>query len=354
MKNTIYQSANNRVQSLDWLRGLMAVTVMCYHLTLWTCFPLDSGSILGRLGIYAVSIFFVLSGLSMVIVYHSFFNSWKQVLIFWFRRIFRIWPLLWLCIGLTIINPNFEINSMDLENLISTASTAFAFLYPSKYFLTGAWSIGNEMVYYSITPLVFLIFRYGRNWGNLVLISTFLLALFFSLNLLSSEISLAKQWAIYVNPWNNVFFYVLGIGMYYFFENRLISKLTAIMCVLLAVILLVLLPSTGNQINIVTGWNRIGFSIFTFLLVLGFYKNSVQLPSLLTRLLNLLGESTYGIYLLHPIIYSYVGIIAKKMGLISSPFLFISTVILTILLAYISYHFFEKPFIQLGKKWSKF
>ena len=58
----------DRIESLDWLRGLMAVSIMIYHLTGGLFFTLDSSSVLGRLGVYGVSVFFVLSGLSMAVV----------------------------------------------------------------------------------------------------------------------------------------------------------------------------------------------------------------------------------------------------------------------------------------------
>ncbi len=66
------QGFANRIESLDWLRGLMAIAIMFYHLTSWHITPLDSSSVLGRLGIYGVSVFFILSGLSMAVVYSNF------------------------------------------------------------------------------------------------------------------------------------------------------------------------------------------------------------------------------------------------------------------------------------------
>jgi exopolysaccharide production protein ExoZ len=354
MKYFNTQSALNRIESLDWLRGFMAVAVMCYHLTLWVYFPLDSGSILGRLGIYAVAVFFILSGLSMVIVYHSFFYSWKQVFIFWIRRIFRIWPLLWLSTFLVIIHPDYNFNGMDFGNLISTATTSFAIIHPARYFLTGAWSIGNEMVYYLLTPLIVLIFEFKKKLGYLILGATFLLCLVFAFIFLTPEISLAKQWVTYVNPWNNLFFYVSGISIFYLLNSKKISKNWALSSIFLALGILMILPSSGNQINLVTNWNRIFYSIFSLLLVIGFFKNSIKLPIIIQKLFRVIGESTYGIYLLHPIVYSYAGILAKKIGLFSSPILFISTFLLTILLAYFSYLFIEKPLIKLGKKVTNF
>lgn len=349
MKNDI-QQVSIRIESLDWLRGIMAAAVMFYHLTLWLYFPLDAGSILGRLGIYAVSVFFVLSGLSMAIVYHDFFSSWRQIVVFGLRRIFRIWPLLWLSSLLIIIHPTFDVETLDVNNLFSTATTLFSIFHPAKYFITGAWSIGNEMVYYLITPILLLAYQFKKNIGIILFGISTCLTLFFSFGLLSPEISLANQWSIYVNPWNNLFFYVAGLTLFYILHHYVLKKELVLITLIAAICILVFMPVSGNQINLVTGLNRIVFSVFALLLVIAFYKNTYSLPTLLQRFLRILGESTYGIYLLHPIVHSYVGFIAKKMGLFSSPLLFISTSIITIIVAYGSYLFIEKPMIKLGKK----
>ncbi len=94
---------NSRIETLDWLRGLMALSIMFYHLTYWIVSPLDSSNPLGRLGVYGVSIFFVLSGLSMAIVYNVYIKSIRASINFYVRRIFRIWPLLWAVCILAII-----------------------------------------------------------------------------------------------------------------------------------------------------------------------------------------------------------------------------------------------------------
>ncbi len=49
----------DRLDSLDGLRGILAFAIMLYHLRGWQLGSLDSSSLLGRLGIYAVSMFFV-------------------------------------------------------------------------------------------------------------------------------------------------------------------------------------------------------------------------------------------------------------------------------------------------------
>ncbi len=85
-----------RVESLDYLRGLMAISVMLYHYGYYSGILLDSSSLLGKLGIYAVSIFYILSGLSLAIVYKNKITSTSDICNFWIKRICRIAPLFWL------------------------------------------------------------------------------------------------------------------------------------------------------------------------------------------------------------------------------------------------------------------
>ena len=145
-----------RIETLDWLRGLMALSIMFYHLSCWIIRPLDSANPLGRLGIYGVSIFFVLSGLSMAIVYNSYVKSIRTSINFYVRRIFRIWPLFWVACILTILPQVLKTGTYSWKHLFINITTLFGFIKPAAYIPTGAWSIGNEMVYYALTPLIFL------------------------------------------------------------------------------------------------------------------------------------------------------------------------------------------------------
>jgi exopolysaccharide production protein ExoZ len=96
---------NSRQQSLDWLRGLMALSILLFHLGQYDHLsgPQASGSVIGRLGIYAVSIFFIVSGLSIAIAHDKYFDSINDIFNFYIRRIFRIWPLLWAVVFLVTL-----------------------------------------------------------------------------------------------------------------------------------------------------------------------------------------------------------------------------------------------------------
>ena len=60
-----------RVDTLDYLRGVMAVAIMLYHFGSWKLIavPEAVAPLLNLLGIYGVSIFYVLSGAALSLIY---------------------------------------------------------------------------------------------------------------------------------------------------------------------------------------------------------------------------------------------------------------------------------------------
>ncbi len=192
-----------RIEPLDWQRGLLAFAIMIYHLTGWHYRHPDAATVLGRLGIYGVTMFFVLSGLSMALVYSNFILDGRTSIAFFVRRIFRIWPLLWVAVtvataGGVLLNDNYIDWSLILLNL----TTLFGFVSPGAYVNTGAWSIGNEMVYYALTPALIWIYNRRIAYGNLVFAATAVIGAYFAFYALSSEAILAAQWNTYINPFN--------------------------------------------------------------------------------------------------------------------------------------------------------
>lgn len=344
------KQATPRIESLDWLRGMMAISIMLFHLYSWIYSPMDSSSILGKLGIYGITIFFILSGLSIAIVYNEYLVTFKSAIFFIIRRIFRIWPLLWLACFLIAIPHIIKTGTYDWQILLLNISTLFGFIDPSNYMAIGAWSIGNEMVYYTLTPLIILIFNYSRVLGNAILLFTFSIGILFAFHLLDSNVNLDLQWAIYVNPFNNLFLYIAGIGIYYSLRNVEIPSKINISLLILVLFLFFILPFHGDQIVLVTGIGRIVFSLLSLLIVIGFYKLKFNVGKSIGILLENLGLATYGIYLIHPFIYTYTSYLLKEINIFNVELLFILVVIITIFLSIFLFKFFESFFINLGKK----
>jgi len=337
-----------RIETLDWLRGLMAISIMIYHLTYWILTPLDASNLLGRLGIYGVSIFFILSGLSMAIVYNNYIKSFKTSIKFYIRRIFRIWPLLWLVTSLIILSPVLSNQTYSLKLIFLNFTTLFGFISPTKYIATGAWSIGNEMVYYALTPIILAAFNYKLWLGNFLFIITLFIGLLFAFIFLHSDKIFAEQWAVYVNPFNNLFLYIGGISIYYNLKQSSINTLALSFVLLISILSFCFLPFSGNQIILVTGIGRIIFVILSFTIVISFYKMKFnKMPQMIKNSLESFGFATYGIYLMHPIIYGYTH------NLIHNTFLlFFTVVIVTIIVSIYTFRLFEIKLTEIGKKFS--
>lgn len=328
----------------------MALSIMSYHLSGWYFTQPDAASFLGRLGIYGVSIFFILSGLSMAIVYHRYLTSIKTTCFFFIRRIFRIWPLLWIATLATVALAYSAKNPLNFYKIWTNLTTAFGFINPGGYIATGAWSIGNEMVYYAFTPLFLIAFNYKRWLGNLLCILTFIVGCYFCFYTLTPAQTLGKQWITYINPFNNLFLYTAGIAIFYNLRDVSFSKSDITFALICVITAFVFYPATGNQINIVIGWHRMALVLLSILLVIAFYKFSIQLPHFIAYPLEKLGIVTYGVYLLHPVTNTILQKIFRYHQIHNCWFMALSVIAVTILFSLASYYFFELKLMSLGKK----
>jgi len=229
-------------------------------------------------------------------------------------------------------------------------TTLYGFIQPGAYLVTGAWSIGNEMVYYALTPIILFLYNKNKTLGNALTLVTILIGAVYASSVLDPSKTLGEQWVLYVNPFNNLFFYTMGIGLYYNFHDVMISRTVNSMIFIFATALFIELPFSGNQIVLVTGPGRLIFSMLSVCVVVSFYKMTIPLPRLMRSSLELFGRSTYSIYLLHPIILGGLyGLLITR--LMTPPAIaFLSIAVITILIAPFSYLFIEESFMRLGKR----
>lgn len=342
----------NRFEPLDWLRGLLALSIMVYLLTCWELQDPDASTFLGRLGIYGVSMFFVLSGLSMAAVYASFIGDGRSWVRFFVRRIFRIWPLLWLAVGVvTVAGVAVKGEPVDWGLVALNLKTLFGFVSPGAYINTGAWSIGNEMVYYALTPALLAVYNQDRRWGNLLAAVSCAAGVAIAYVGFDRDATLASQWQTYIHPVNNLMLYVLGVAIFYNVRGAAIGGRTALVLLAASLAVLVGLPVDGDLIRIVSGFERVVFVAACVGIVLGFYRMTLDPPAWIKRPLGMLGVATYGVYLLHPIVYQAVELAERVAGLDLPPLAMIAaTMAATIIGSVIMYQLLEAPMIRLGKR----
>ncbi len=334
-----------RIRSLDWLRGMMALSIMLYHMSGQT----DTGTLLGKLGIYGVCIFFILSGLSMAIAYDAVLHDFRGAAVFMVRRLFRIWPLLWLVLALVVIPAYFQGLHYSGWLVILNLTTLFGFFAPTHYINMGAWSIGNEMVYYTLTPVLISAYHWRKAMGDFLTLLAALIGLYFAFSVIDPAVHLRYQWTKYINPFNNLFFYCAGIAIYYNFRRFEIPAPWRLPLLILPLLAFIFFPSSGDQIGIVSGYSRLAFSCIAIAIVFTFYKCAPALPKFLDDKLELLGLISYGIYLLHPIALTWTKTALALIGITNPTVIHSVTFIVTIAAASLIYQVLERPMMRLGK-----
>ena len=347
-------TASGRLHNLDYLRGLAAFGIMIYHYMTWAYDRFPADSFLGRVGIYGVSVFYILSGLTLFYVYHSKFESFAQASIdFVIKRCFRIFPLLWLTILFTLI---LHRSIHGVVPLLLNVTGLFGFVDWNRYIATGSWSIGNELVFYALfLPYIFML-RRNRILFVVASIVAFLVYIYFAFVVLEPGQTLNAQWGNYVNPLNQFFLFLGGVIMGYAFREVRLPNAAAILLFVAGFLLFIFLPAEGDTIQLVTGANRLLFTLSCFMICAGFYKMRVELPFWLSKPLSLLGEASYSVYLIHPLVYA-VGTAGVRSILKRLPFNITPTIpglavsiAGTLVVSYFVYTYYEKYFMRLGKQ----
>lgn len=343
--------ASDRLRSLDHLRGICACGIMLYHYLTWNMGPFDAGTVLGRVGIYGVAIFYMLSGITLHHVYHQrlAFTA-KDVLLFLKKRAFRILPLLWLATFLTLLiaweRPGWWPLFLNLTGL-------FGLIDWDGSIAVGAWSIGNELVFYLLFPL--LVFSARSAKGLFALLGLGLLAafLYFTFGRLTPERPLTAQWRDYVHPLDQAFLFLCGFLLGHSFHARRFPPLVSAGLLVGGMLLFVLYPVEGGSIRLVTGGDRLVLTLSTLLITLGGFKFTPELWRPIQVPLTHLGHLSYSVYLLHPLVHAALALALPPGPLHAStvgPELRTGiSIIGTLVCSHFTYTYLETRFIRLAR-----
>jgi exopolysaccharide production protein ExoZ len=335
---------DNRLHNLDYLRGIAAFLIMIYHHLTWIKFDLVKNGFWEKVGIYGVSVFYVLSGVTLYFVYNEKLKIQKDDLIdFYKKRLFRIFPLLWLTTFISILLSK---QIPDFFKLFLNLSGLFAIYKWDETFSPGIWSIGNELSFYLLFPIVIAL----KNKKDVILFSIMFSLLFVYFTFYLENYDASLQWKIYTNPLNQFMYFLIGILICKYFKDSIIKDAILVSVLFFSIIVFLLLPVTGN---LVVGMPRLILTICIFIIVFALFKMKSSPPKFIHDSLKFFGDISYSIYLLHPIVYTITGIIfyqINKYILLDNFVKIIASVLITIALSKFVYLYFEKFFIRKGNK----
>lgn len=340
-----------RLNGLDALRGLLAVSVVLYHMIEWSelSFSWMSPVVIEVLVANVVACFFMISGFSMFYVYRNKINNLMLLKKFYIKRFFRIAPLFYfllcLLIGIKLLGSfiGVEFNRpLTLDSLFMNFTFLFGFINPADSLLVSGWSIGVEMVFYIIFPFI-LIFT-SNNIGVIVLwLVTFLIMFFYEKYFLPLETPISILWREYVVVLNHFFYFITGFVLFLIYEiyesKNFTKKIKRVIFFLLVVVLLTLIFFIS--FTKFFGVERYLIAIMLSALMLIFIQYDVYNNFFLH-----LGDLSYSIYLGHFFVYTFLSMmIENKLTLILVSFIGIY------LMSLFTYKYIELSFIRFGKKY---
>ena len=342
----------NRIEAIDYMRGLMALSILIYHFATWTIGAPGPGTLLGRLGVYGVSTFYIVSGMSLYVASRSITWSVSEFGGFWKRRFLRIAPIYWLACGL-VISMNFWANgaiTIPTEKIVANLSLTFGVTNPGNYIPTGGWSIGNEMTFYLFFPLL-MIFAQKPALFVASIAAIAAVYLYFAYFMLTPDKTLGAQWQTYINPLNQAFLFASGVAIGHASDRfRKPSKAMCWAILTVSITAFILVPGE----NLVAGNERVVFTAICMLASFACFNIGLAGKAIYEKPLKLLGEISFSVYMLHGALFSllytklYAKHLSEHMTQFSFAFLIVAPVVIIASIA--SYKFLEKPFIKLGRK----
>lgn len=328
-----------RVYGLDYLRGLAAFSIALYHLATWNNLIGPPSSMLAKFGFYGVSIFFILSGYALTHVSMGRGLSLNTISLinFYKKRITRIFPLYWFTLILTLL---VTAKKFDLATIILNISGLFSLVDPSGYISGGSWSIGIELVFYIFFPLLFTLIQ-GVKGRSICIILASSLFLYGAFGYSKNEINFLNLWSSYVNPINHMFFFLFGMLCRYYQVG--LRKNTSWIWLISALTLLHIYP-IDSKAGLITGLDRVILSGLTCLLAIPFinFDFSTKHTFWIHTPLVLLGDISYSLYLLHPIVYATLNKFFQIAHVEIGPLYFTTCLIVSLIVSFISYQIVER------------
>lgn len=308
----------------------------------------------------AVEIFFVLSGLvlSLSLDRRAHHDNYQWIISFYTKRIFRIYPALWISLLLALLLLNFARQACINDICTSWGSGVYQENYTLKRIILSfmgvyvhlngpMWSLRVELFYSLLFPGIYIALRRGK-----------ILAILFSLIIVTASLLTPRFYSVHY-----VLAFALGsaIPLVSVRGNKTFNQA----CVALSLTVLIYSRSAFSSY----GWEQKTFEIMeilaAFVVIYAIFYEIIPTAFLRKGALFYLGEISYSIYILQfPILFALVYALNKIAGsqqLLASPNLYTLllgavTFTVTIILSALNFKYIEKPFQKLGgqiaKKWN--
>jgi peptidoglycan/LPS O-acetylase OafA/YrhL len=317
----------NKLAYIDMMRGCAILMVIAVHTSQQFTRITPQIKLLAQYGQMGVQLFFVASAYSLCLSWVRRQDEPNRLAKFYLRRLFRIAPLYYLAIivyfsvhlGVQMLQgaQHLEFHQYNFESIAANVFFIHG-VYPSanENVVPGGWSIGTEMAFYLIFPVLFAIFERANSRGQSLLLWC-LVMLSMIPNLLN--LAILSRSDGFTNTLNNLFYnnsfayqhllnqlpvFLIGIVAFYEHQrsNQPKSKYYSYRQALY------FLLATLVSFVLMTTKESFGYLIIPMISGISFYflmstLRCVEKPNLL---LSKIGQASYSIYVFHFIFWWYL------------------------------------------------
>jgi peptidoglycan/LPS O-acetylase OafA/YrhL len=344
------------------LRGLAALAVVLYHVVHLTGIATpDSFAFIGRDFGYGPHLFFILSAFSLMYSTERTMGRSNWIADYLTKRFFRIAPLFYCLIGVQLIRQAMVSGTLeDFSTLVLNFSFTFGFV-PWSGIVWAGWTVGVEMIFYVLFPLLIMLVKTPRQALAVLVVAIAIGCASryqFTLQYLDSQPRPRWDWGGFTFV-GNLYFFAAGL-----FVFRLAKTVeahgTAIRLVVPAISLALLAGLMFSE------WDRSlkapgRLDLVLWMIALSglcLWQSLRPNGMIANRFFDYLGERSYSIYLLHPVVIvplkgtmvTLYGLLAPYVG--AYAFFACAGLLTGIVLAAaeVTYRMVEVPGIKFGRR----
>jgi peptidoglycan/LPS O-acetylase OafA/YrhL len=341
-----------QIQVIQLFRGLAALLVCCFHMK--GLLPENSfGIVLFKKGSIGVPLFFIISGFIMYVTTYKIEWNFNKIKTFLFKRAIRILPLYYLATIVYII-VSYQLHFYFIEHPKLLLPSIF--FYPTYANLIGpsygmpvlkvGWSLNYEVYFYLLLAISFVFKKYRWYFFTSIIIITLIIIPVATRGYIMQDL---RQWYTYhisyfsliTNP--VILFFLLGlcIGKLYQSTINFNRIIWANLFVLAS-----LINFAGYYFDLFHLFSGFFTHLFNCgLLILSALLRDKLKPYKIPNFLIYLGDISFSLYLVHPIILFSLPIVLRQIGftmpLNGWAYLFICLLVI-ILVSSITYQIVEK------------
>jgi peptidoglycan/LPS O-acetylase OafA/YrhL len=352
---------HKQLPNLNSVRALAALIVVVSHIELQKqeLGLANVRPVVKNFGSIGVTIFFVLSGFLITYLLFQEHSSKTKINItsFYFRRILRIWPLYFIVLLFGIFIYPRHVDSVGIALSVFFLPNIAFMLQKLPGLIDPIWSLGVEEQFYLFHPHIFRMKSLKNIFNTLISIFIFFYALKFCATTLHWEMvskimykarfdcmmlgGIFSMWIVNYQRGNKYFKSVVS-------PEILFNKGFQAVLYIFYVSYLVLATVNASL------YNDQFLSIITACAIGNLALNPNCIISLESRFLSFVGKISFGLYLLHKFPVELMIRTTQALGItnvfVQNIFIYSTAITLALLLAYVSFNYYEGYFLKLKDK----